>query len=231
MFGTKTAGVTQHRAPVFVISIGFVKIQKNGRKCTSKWAPACNTDSDCPDPEERCRDKECRCRPDYRWNEVTLRCENYRCELERCTDLIDKGRVCEWDVQCVCEDGLREDKSNGYKCMDANVWAPDCTNGQVCDDPNEVCVEGKCRCAPNYAWPLKGQACTGAKCWVGNNNCRKDWDENRVCDTGAQQCVCMDGYKEDPTKGRTCQPVESGAIVLSNKLSLVVILFTLLLFK
>ena len=83
-----------------------------------------------------------------------------------------------------------------------------CSSDSSCSS-NQVCVDYKCECAPNYRWDSTQLKCNYFTC---NSilDCDVVWDSMRVCSYGS--CVCYSSnYYQDYSNGGKCT-VHSGAI-------------------
>ncbi|CAG2168112.1 unnamed protein product, partial [Oppiella nova] len=170
----------------------------NGYKCDLEYVPTCPCGTD---PNELCVSGECRCAPDYKYSPVSDKCEPYKCTSspDNCRQSWDVLRVCA-DGKCVCNnDILREDTTNGRVCTEH--WAPVCGADGDCGD-HELCVDGKCRCAPEYGWSAVEGKCMITPC--GRCDRLYPWDLMRNCRDG--KCGCTDLFVEDPDNGRKCVP-------------------------
>ena len=124
-----------------------------------------------------------------------------------------------------------EEKSNNDTC----ARIENCSADTDCADvQHRLCVDGRCRCGPNYSWQYKSRSCLRFECSI-DRECQNDWDRERQCKHGL--CHCSDKtelkrskrsaglspnsgqtkktehfvqfkYKENPNNGMKCEQYE-----------------------
>ena len=109
-------------------SYNFVANPNNGYKCdkpvSNIYNKYCHKDYTCSEPNQRCIDSRCECKPNYYWNISTQSCERFHCYdiqifySSYCKRDPDNKRHCDtYTRSCVCDTGYTEDPNNGNKCI------------------------------------------------------------------------------------------------------------------
>ncbi len=146
-------------------------------KCSKYENSQCSTN-------EVCIYGECECRPNYRLE--SNECKYFKCKNDSECMTYDKKRKCNSNGVCVCKRFAGEDDFN-KRCESVCSLKTSC-------DPNQVCIDNSCECAPNYQWSKNNVKCIPYKCH-SDSDCWYSGDFNREC--RANSCVCTKYYKEE----------------------------------
>ena len=179
-------------------------------------------------------DPKCQCPP--AGNSTMDICKNYKCQGDSDCTGTDPNRYCfkSFTSQlCLCQNGYYEDDENDGVCVRKET----CSRDVYCTDVgHRVCVDGQCRCEPNYRWHYKSRSCLRFEC-TNSDQCQNEWDKERQCDNG--ECICSDKteqkrfkryarsssrkkrrrntllkYKENPKNGRKCEKYRVGQHII-----------------
>ncbi len=145
----------------------------------------------CLGSNEFCFNNGCKCGPNYRLNRTLHNCEHFDCSEDTECQEYDENRKC-LNQECICFKGFTENRDTKI-CQKP---PKDCSHNSDCQsygNTNEVCVDNKCECLPNYKWDLTHERCIHFYC-NSDNDC-KDYDQNRICHNS--KCICSTNFVVD----------------------------------